>query len=70
MSTNIMGTSHSIWSSAMVNLLVSHENVDGHRRHWESYEFTALHQVVYDGCLSIVNILLVKPDMHSNTKDG
>jgi hypothetical protein len=54
----------------MVNLLVSHENVDGHRRHWESYGFTALHQVVYDGCLSMMNILLVKRDMHSNTKDG
>jgi hypothetical protein len=26
-------------------------------------DFTALHQAAYDGCLSIVNILLAQPDI-------
>ncbi|GFF94054.1 hypothetical protein IFM60648_10288 [Aspergillus lentulus] len=55
--------------SSMVKLLLSHKDIDVNKRGRGRYGFTALHQAAYDGCLSILNMLLAHPGTDINAKD-
>ncbi len=55
---------------AMIKLLLNCRFLDVNKRTRDELQFTALHEAVRGGRLSIVNLLLSKDDVHINARDS